>query len=540
MNVFQTIFFAQILLSLALFSDFPQEIRPDQCLTKSIYWNGTFVDVSEFLKNNLEAKPEIPVINSRSNNLGKRQWYLEQTNTGPVKWFVKSDNPEYPELQTSIEPIVSQLYRFFGYTTPITVKFKVGNLFFVASRDLFAYEIETQKKYTDLCDLNRPEIRQISLVSMFVKNWAMLGDSNSIITEDGSVVFLDFGGSLGSRDCGLPKYENQWNGLIINKRIGVFRATDDLDIICKKSFVIEAEQNHPWRHLTLDDIKAVHAKFLQLDDDTLEKIVAAGAYSHQEDAAYLQKALKTRRNGFRQSLFSAFERGLFHQQLNPWPAECSTKEQIIAFKKMTGKKVVTIFGYASSSYEKINAAINAVWTVLHEQFPPTEWIVNLQGCATGIGNFYAMAQAKGYETMGIVSTLVLETKDPQNSNKLFYPGYPTECDHIFLIKDSVWGGFIESDNMHLSITTQTMVGISEAVIQVGGYKVGADELLAAMNAKTVQRIIFIPAKMHPAHYDFDTSGFGLASVRVGKLEINLNFVDRLGEVYPEQPRSQNK
>lgn len=530
MKLFRILFTLNVLFILPLFSsDFPEVIKPDQCLTKSIYWNGAFIDVSEILKNNLVVDSEIHVVNSRSNNHGKRKWYVEQTSSGSVKWFVKSDNPDYPELQTSIEPIVSQIYRFFGYVTPVTIKFKVGDQFFIASRDIFTTQGKKQIKYTDLSNFNTPEIRQISIVSMFVNNWAMLGDpNNNVVCEDGSFIFLDFGGSLGSRDSGLPKYENPFNGNRINDRIGVFRATDNLDLICKKTFVIEAEQDHPWRHLTLDDIKAVHGKFKQLDDATLEKIVEAGAYSHQEDSDYILEALKIRRDAFIRNLLSASDKGLFHQKLNPWPKETSTKEQILRFKHFKGKKVVTIFGYASASYEQFSAAINAAWTVLHEKFPPSEWIVNLPGSAVGIGNFYSMAQAKGYETMGIISTHVLEVNDKKNPSQLKYPGYPDECENLFLVKDSVWGGYKDKERQQLSDTTQAMIAVSDAVIQIGGNDVGADEFIAAMNTESVQYIIYIPAKMNPIYDDTDTSGFGLASERVGKLNVILRFADRLG------------
>lgn len=530
MTIFNKIFTFIILLPIVLSAHLPKEIKPDQCLTKTIYLNGEFVKVSDILKNNLVVDSQTPLTNSRTNNRGKRQWYVEQTDKGPVKWFVKSDNPDYPELQTSIEPIVSQIYRFFGYITPITVKFKVGNDFFAASRDVFTSKNEMEKKFTDLSDINLPEVRQISLVTMFVNNWAMLGDANNIVCHDGSLVFLDFGGSLGSRDSGLPKYENQWNGILVNNRVGVFRATDDLNVICKKTFVIEAEQTHPWRHLTEDDVRVIHSKFSQLDDATLEKMVAGGAYTHQEDADYILKALKKRRDGFIHGLFSAYDSGLFQQKLIPWPKEYSTKDQILAFKNSTGKKVVTVFGYASASYEKINAAMNAIWTVLHEHFPPNEWIVNLPGTAWGVGNFYAMAQAKGYETMGIISTHVLEVTNPDNAFQLKYPGFPSECEHLFLIDDAIWGGFKDPDDMQLSPTTQNMVAISDAVIQVGGNEVGADELIAALNAKSVKKIIFIPAKMHPSHDDTDTSGFGFASTRINKVKINLDFAERLGSL----------
>ena len=533
----KNIFFFIVLFPLFLLANLPKEIKPDQCLTKDIYWEGKFVDISFFLQNNLVANPEIPVTHSRSNNRGSRQWYVEQTDMGPVKWFVKSDHPDFLELQTSIEPIVSQIYRFFGYRTPITLKFKVDDQFFVASRDVFADSKDNKIKYTDLSDYNSPAVRQISLVSMFVKNWAMLGDANNILCDDGSLIFLDFGGSLGSRDCGLPKYENQWNGMRINNRVGVFRATDDLNLICKKTFVIEAEQTHPWRHLTQEDIKAIHAKFCQLDDATLEKMVAGGAYSIQEDADYILKTLKTRRNGFIRDLFSAYEKGLFHQKLIPWPKERSTKEQILAFKQSTGKKVVTVFGYASASYEKINAAMNAIWTLLHEQFPPHEWVVNLPGSAWGVGNFYAMAQAKGYETMGVISTHVLAVYDKNNPSQLKYPGFPIECEHIFFIEDPIWGGFKDADEMQLSPTTQNMVAVSDAVIQLGGNEVGADELIAAMKADNVQKIIFIPAKMHPSHDDTYTSGFGVATKRINKVKLNLDFAERLGSVPSEFTRN---
>lgn len=222
-------------------------------------------------------------------------------------------------------------------------------------------------------------------------------------------------------------------------------------------------------------------------------------------------------------------------QLNPWPFQRSNVQDILFFKEATGKKVVTLFGYASAGYEKIDVVMKAIEIILDERFLYTEWIINAPGSAPGIGNFYARAFKKNYETMGIISSHVIEVKDKNNPNFLRYMGYPVECKNIFMIQDVVWGGYISNDV--LSPTTAAMVEVSDAVIQVGGNEVARDELIASLNVPTIQCVIFIPAKMDPLYDDTSTHGFGEASLEVTrilahgghtKLEIDMRFVDDLG------------
>lgn len=235
-------------------------------------------------------------------------------------------------------------------------------------------------------------------------------------------------------------------------------------------------------------------------------------------------------------IFAVLDGNSNHHQLNQWPSERTCLKDILQFKQSTGKKIVTLFGYASSGYENIESVMDAIKTILDERFPCTDWIVNAPGSAIGIGNFYAKAQQKHYETMGIISSHVLEVKDQHNPDSLRYPGYPIECKNLFMIQDIVWGGYL-SHGTELSPTTAAMIGVSDAIIQAGGNEIAKYELIAALNTVTIQVVIFIPAKMNSLCDDTTTQGFGEASLEVKriqmqgghpKLEINLRFSKDLG------------
>lgn len=208
-----------------------------------------------------------------------------QRDKNGIDWFVKKD-VHYPELQTSAEVIASNVYRHFGYNTPLTLKFIKNGVHFSASRD-----VGKSLRSTDFSTLDNPEIRQLRIVAAFLKDWDRLGNpANNLVMPDGSVLLLDFGGTLGSRAQGRHK-----PGTIVSNAIGSFENSTDLSKIYD-SFSVNASSMHPWNNLIRSDIEAVVLKFRALTNEKIESIVNEARYSSASDAQYMVDALKTRRD----------------------------------------------------------------------------------------------------------------------------------------------------------------------------------------------------------------------------------------------------
>lgn len=210
-------------------------------------------------------------------------------------WFVKSD-VIYKDLQTSAEVISSQIYQFFGYRTPETVKFMKDGITYSASKDI------GNGYATDFTDMNTSEIRQMRIVAAYLKDWDRLGNpENNMELRDGSLVILDFGGSLGSRAQGLHK-----PGEVVSDAIGSFEATSDIHTIYS-SFKVQAPDDHPWRNINKHDAEAVVNKFKLLSDEKIEAIVNSAKYSKRSDRDYMIRALKIRRDGIISNLIEVID-----------------------------------------------------------------------------------------------------------------------------------------------------------------------------------------------------------------------------------------
>jgi len=210
-----------------------------------------------------------------------------------VVWFVKKDM-HYPELQTSAEPIAARIYSHFGYNTPVTYKVIIKGVHHSASRD--AGETSGASNFSDR---NTSEIRQMRVVAAYLKDWDRLANhTNNQDMPDGSLLVLDFGGTLGSRARGEYKPGN-----IVSKAIGSFESTEDIKTIYT-SFGISAGNDHPWKKITKDDAEKVIEKFKTLTDEKITAIVKTAQYSNPSDESYMIEALKTRRNGIIKNLLS--------------------------------------------------------------------------------------------------------------------------------------------------------------------------------------------------------------------------------------------
>lgn len=153
---------------------------------------------------------------------------------------------------------------------------------------------------------------------------------------------------------------------------------------------------------------------------------------------------------------------------------------------VTGRKaeVLTFQGFSGSEYENPAVMLEHAARVLEAQ-NPTGILVNIGATEVGIGAVYELAKRKGFDTMGIVSTLARDQEVALSP-----------CvDHVFLVKDSTWGGLLPEKDK-LSPTSQAIVDNSTFFVAIGGGDVARDELLAARRAG--KPVTFFPADMNHA------------------------------------------
>jgi hypothetical protein len=150
--------------------------------------------------------------------------------------------------------------------------------------------------------------------------------------------------------------------------------------------------------------------------------------------------------------------------------------------KATGKKVLTFVGYSGAGYQDPDALIREASRIL-DRHAPARTLINIGGTDEGIGQIYALAKGKGFETLGIVSSLARQEQLPLSP-----------CvDMVFFVPDSTWGGELPQGK-GFSPTSSAIVRSSDALVGIGGGEVARDELLAARRAG--KPVTFIPADMN--------------------------------------------
>jgi hypothetical protein len=150
--------------------------------------------------------------------------------------------------------------------------------------------------------------------------------------------------------------------------------------------------------------------------------------------------------------------------------------------KATGKKVLTFVGYSGAGYQDPDALAREASRIL-DRHAAARTLINIGGTAEGIGQIYALAKGKGFETLGIVSSLARQEQLPLSP-----------CvDTVFFVPDSTWGGELPQGK-GLSPTSSAIVYCSDALVGIGGGEVARDELLAARRAG--KPVTFIPADMN--------------------------------------------
>jgi hypothetical protein len=166
------------------------------------------------------------------------------------------------------------------------------------------------------------------------------------------------------------------------------------------------------------------------------------------------------------------------------PAQLHTGDAatIARYRKATGKQVLTFVGYSGAGYQDPDALMREASGIL-DRHDPARTLINSGGTAEGIGQIYVLAKEKGFETLGVVSSLARQEQVPLSP-----------CvDSVFFVPDSTWGGELPQGR-GLSPTSSAIVHNSDALVGIGGGEVARDELLAARRAG--KPVMFIPADMN--------------------------------------------
>jgi hypothetical protein len=159
----------------------------------------------------------------------------------------------------------------------------------------------------------------------------------------------------------------------------------------------------------------------------------------------------------------------------------ATPDEIAAFFREHGKKVITFVGYSGAGYQDQAAMLREAARILDEA-DPAKTIVNIGATQDGIGAVYALAKRRGFMTTGIVST------QAQREGIALSP----DVDQAFFVADDTWGGLLPG-SARLAPTSKAMVDSSDMIVGIGGGEVARDEMIAARRVgKTVR---FLPADM---------------------------------------------
>lgn len=146
------------------------------------------------------------------------------------------------------------------------------------------------------------------------------------------------------------------------------------------------------------------------------------------------------------------------------------------------KEVLTFLGYSAAGYESPQQLQQHLAGILAGR-DPARTLISAGGTEDGIGAVYALAKARGFETIGIVSSLAREKKVPLAGC----------ADVVFFVKDASWGGKVAGSDS-LSPTSAAIVASSDAFVAIGGGDVARDEALAARRAG--KPVLYIPAEMN--------------------------------------------
>jgi hypothetical protein len=137
----------------------------------------------------------------------------------------------------------------------------------------------------------------------------------------------------------------------------------------------------------------------------------------------------------------------------------------VAAIRAGGHRVATFFGFSGAGYEDSDA-VRAMLLRELDRFAPASTVICAGATAAGIGMVYPLARARGFATLGIVSSLAQAQGTPLSA----------DVETVYMVRDSTWGG---GRGALLSPTSRAMVEASDELIAVGGGDVTRDELEAA-------------------------------------------------------------
>jgi hypothetical protein len=138
----------------------------------------------------------------------------------------------------------------------------------------------------------------------------------------------------------------------------------------------------------------------------------------------------------------------------------------VAAVRAAGLRVVTFLGFSGSGYDDAASVEKLVEQHLSRLDPATT-IVCSGATEEGIGAVYRLAKARGFATIGIVSSVALDDG----------ARFSDDADTICVIEDDSWGG--RRNDGSLSPTSTAMVHSADEMIAIGGGEIARDEIEAA-------------------------------------------------------------
>lgn len=149
-----------------------------------------------------------------------------------------------------------------------------------------------------------------------------------------------------------------------------------------------------------------------------------------------------------------------------------------------GGRIVTFSGFSAGGYED-PAALERLLLGLLDQLDPSTTVVCSGATAAGIGAVYPLAAERGFETIGIVSSMAEKE----------HASFTDAVDTIFIVEDDAWGGYIDETET-LAPTSRVMVEASDEMTFIGGGSIARDEFETAEKLKKPVR--FEEAEMNHA------------------------------------------
>lgn len=163
-------------------------------------------------------------------------------------------------------------------------------------------------------------------------------------------------------------------------------------------------------------------------------------------------------------------------------------DAVVSAVRALGKTVVTFGGFGELGYDDEAQVLQRCHVELDRHDPARTLVATgtlvTEGFRTGIAMVYALAKARGFDTVGIHPSVALH----HPKRHAIAPG----VDRIYFVDDGTWGG--ADENGAPSNTLQVLLALSDEFIVFGGGHHTAHELLAFLQAGKPVR--FHDAPMH--------------------------------------------